>query len=184
MRQIFLFGILLLCSMFFLAPASAEDEFWILIDTKLLQLEIKQGNKTISVMENVAIGRSGAGFKKRRGDDVTPIGTYKIGWINNKSPFYRFYGFDYPSVENANEALLSGLLSKKAHTAIIKAHEKDEVPPQNTAIGGRIGIHGLGNADEFIHKMMNWTHGCIALTNEQVDKLEQWIEKGMMVKVK
>ena len=184
MRQKLLLGILLLGNALFLVPAWADDDVWILIDTKKLQLEVKQGNKTIAVMENVAIGRSGAGFKQRVGDDVTPIGTYKIGWINNKSPFYRFYGFDYPSVENADEALLSGLLSKKAHTAIIDAHEKDEIPPQNTAIGGRIGIHGLGNADEFIHKMMNWTHGCIALTNEQVDKLEQWIRKGMLVKVK
>lgn len=184
MRQLLLLGILLLGNTLFLAPVWADDEVWLLVDTKKLQLEVKQGDKTIAVMENVAIGRSGAGFKQRVGDDVTPIGTYKIGWINNKSPFYRFYGFDYPSIENADEALLSGLLSKKAHSAIITAHEKDKVPPQNTTIGGRIGIHGLGKADESIHKMMNWTHGCIALTNEQIDKLEQWIGKGMLVKVK
>ena len=135
-------------------------------------------------MQNIAIGRNGAGFKHRVGDDVTPLGTFKIGWINKKSPFYRFYGFDYPSAEIADEALLSGLLSKKSHTRIINAHKKDKVPPQNTTIGGQIGIHGLGNADPFIHKTMNWTHGCIAITNEQVDKLERWIKKGIKVKVK
>jgi len=80
--------------------------------------------------------------------------------------------------------LLSGLLSKKAHTSIVNAHKKDKVPPQNTAIGGRIGIHGLGKGDESIHKMMNWTHGCIALSNDQIDKLKQWINKGTLVKVK
>ena len=36
-------------------------------------------------MENISIGRNGAGFKQRRGDDVTPLGDYKIGWINEKS---------------------------------------------------------------------------------------------------
>ena len=184
MRQKLLFGFFLLNFTFLSLSVWADDEVWVLIDIKKMQLEVKKGNKTIAVMENIAIGRGGAGFKKRIGDDVTPLGTYRIGWVNKKSPFHRFYGFDYPSIANANEALLSGLLSKKAHTAIINAHEQDKVPPQNTAIGGRIGIHGLGNADEFIHKTMNWTHGCIALSNEQVDKLERWIGKGTLVKVK
>jgi murein L,D-transpeptidase YafK len=184
MRQTLLFCFLLLNFTFLSLSVWADDEVWILIDINKLQLEVKKGNKTIAVMENVAIGRGGAGLKKRVGDDITPIGTYRIGWINNKSSFYRFYGFDYPSVANANEALLSGLLSKKAHTSIVNAHKKDKVPPQNTAIGGRIGIHGLGKGDESIHKMMNWTHGCIALSNDQIDKLKQWINKGTLVKVK
>ena len=183
MKQILLFSFLLLFYSF-TASLQAEDEVWILIDTKKAQLEIKKGNITIKVMENIAIGRNGAGFKHRVGDDVTPLGTFRIGWINKKSPFYRFYGFDYPSPEIADEALLSGLLSKKSHTRIINAHKKDKVPPQNTKIGGQIGIHGLGNADPFIHQTMNWTHGCIAITNEQVDKLERWIKKGIKVKVK
>ena len=184
MRQKLLLGIFLLNLTFLSMPVWADDAVWILIDTKKMQLEVKKGNKTIAVMDNLAIGRGGAGFKNRVGDDITPIGTYRIGWINNKSPFHRFYGFNYPSIENANEALLSGLLSKKAQTSIVNAHKKNKLPPQNTAIGGRIGIHGLGNADEFIHKTMNWTHGCIAISNEQVDQLEPWISKGMLVKVK
>lgn len=162
----------------------AENATWLLIDTQKLTLEVKQGNKTLAVMENIAIGRNGAGFKERRGDDITPLGTYKIGWVNDKSHFYRFYGFNYPSVENANEALLSGLLSKAKHTTIVNAHKKNKLPPQNTPMGGRIGLHGLGAADQNIHEMMNWTHGCIALTNEQIDKLGQWIGQGTTVKVK
>jgi len=167
-----------------IAPAQAKDAIWLLIDTTKQSLEIKQGDKTLVVMDNIAIGRNGAGFKKKRGDDITPLGSYTIGWINRKSPFHLFYGFDYPSVDNASEALLSGLLSKKSHTAIVKAHKKKQVPPQNTKIGGRIGIHGLGKADEAIHQVMNWTHGCIALTNEQIDQLDEWISKGTVVKVK
>jgi len=183
MKQILLFSFFFLCYSFS-TLLIAEEEVWILIDIKKAQLEVKKGNTTLSVMENIAIGRSGAGFKHRVGDDVTPIGTFKIGWINNKSPFYRFYGFDYPSKDIADEALLSGLLNKESHSKIINAHKKNKVPPQNTSIGGRIGIHGLGNADPFIHKTMNWTHGCIAITNEQVDKLERWIKKGITVKIK
>jgi murein L,D-transpeptidase YafK len=162
----------------------AEEKVWLLVDTSNLTLEIRKADKTIKTLRNIAIGRNGAGFKRKRGDDTTPIGTYKIGWINTKSSFYKFYGFDYPSVDNANEALLSGLLTKSKHSNIIKAHKKAKIPPQNTAIGGQIGIHGLGAGDEAIHKTMNWTHGCIALTNEQIDFLDKWIIEGTVVKVK
>lgn len=162
----------------------ANSEVWLLVDTKELTLKVIKGNETINVMKNISIGRNGAGFKTKIGDDVTPLGLYRIGWINFESPFYRFYGFNYPSVRNANKGLMSGLINEGSHSAIINAHRKNKTPPQNTPMGGRIGIHGLGRGDEKIHKMMNWTHGCIALTNEQIDQLGQWIDKGMWVKVK
>ena len=184
MRQKLLFGFFLLNFTFLSMSVWADDAVWLLIDTKKMQLEVRKGTKAMVVMENIAIGRGGTGFKKRIGDNVTPIGTYHIGWINNKSSFHRFYGFDYPSIENANEALLSGLLSKKSQTSIVNAHKEHKLPPQNTTIGGRIGIHGLGNANEFVHKAMNWTQGCIAISNEQIDQLAKWITKGMLVKVK
>jgi murein L,D-transpeptidase YafK len=184
MKQLFQISFFLLFLLFFSRSISAEEKVWLLIDTNNLTLEIKKGNKTIVMMKNIAIGRNGAGFKKKIGDGTTPIGTYRIGWINTGSPFYKFYGFDYPSVENANEALLSGLISKSKHSAIIKAHKNTKTPPQNTAIGGRIGIHGLGAGDEAVHKVMNWTHGCIALTNEQIDLLDKWVIKGTQVKIK
>lgn len=184
MRKILPIGIFLLNIVFFSVAVKADNEVWLLINTEKLNLEIKKGDKTIAIMKNVAIGRGGAGFKQYVGDDITPIGEYKIGWVNYDSRFYRFYGFDYPSVENANEALLWDLLSKKKHKTIIDAHNKNQIPPQNTAIGGRIGIHGLGAADKTIHEMLNWTHGCIALTDEQIDQLGHWIGMGTKVIIK
>lgn len=184
MTRILILGLLLLNYFTFPAIAASNEEIWILIDTKKLNLEVKKGDKTVSIMNDIAIGRGGAGHKQRIGDDITPLGTYQIGWVNNKSPFHRFYGFNYPSIENANEALLGGSLSKQKYDAIINAHLQRKTPPQNTPIGGRIGIHGLGKADKSIHKMMNWTHGCIALTDEQVDRLGKWISKGTRVKIK
>ena len=185
MRRLQLF--LLLGYLFFSFSSlanGANSQIWLLIDTKKLTLEVKKGGKTINVMKNISIGRNGAGFKKKIGDDITPLGLYKIGWINDKSPFYRFYGFNYPSVENANKGLISGLINQQSYTTIINAHRHNKTPPQNTPMGGRIGIHGLGKGDEKIHKMMNWTHGCIALTNEQMDQLGRWIGKGVLVRVK
>lgn len=165
-------------------PVPPEHQsVWLLIDTQKQQLEVKRGDETLQVFSNIAIGRNGAGFKNRRGDDVTPLGEYKIGWVNDQSPFHVFYGLTYPSVENARAALGKGLISEAEHDAIVYAHQHGQIPPQNTALGGQVGVHGLGKGDENIHRLMNWTHGCVALTNNQLDELDRWIVEGMRVKI-
>jgi murein L,D-transpeptidase YafK len=161
-----------------------HQSVWLLIDTEKLQLEVKRGDQTLAVLSNIAIGRNGAGVKNQRGDNITPLGEYKIGWINEQSQFHIFYGLTYPSVADARAALGKGLISVAEHDAIIYAHEHNQIPPQNTALGGNVGLHGLGKGDEKIHQSMNWTHGCIALTNNQLDELDHWIVEGMRVKIK
>lgn len=172
--------ILVLC----IQSAMAQDNIWLLIDTEKLQLEVKLGDITLVKYANISIGRNGAGFKRKRGDDTTPLGKYRISWINRKSRYNLFFGFNYPSIENATEALKQGLIDKNTYTKIARTHKSYQVPPQNTPLGGMIGIHGLGRADKKIHESMNWTHGCIALTNEQINNLDKLIKKGTLVIVK
>jgi murein L,D-transpeptidase YafK len=162
----------------------ADQDVWLLVDTQKLSMEVKKGDKTLAVMKNIAIGRNGAGEKSQRGDDITPLGHYRIGWINEKSTFRKFFGLTYPSIEDADSALKQGKIDTDTYDAIAKAHLAGQIPPQNTDLGGQIGIHGLGGASLSFHKSMNWTRGCIALTNDQIDQLSQWIEKGTLVTVK
>lgn len=159
----------------------AEDDIWVLIDTKKQLLEVKLADITLVKFSNISIGRNGSGFKRKRGDDITPQGRYKIAWINRKSRYHVFFGFNYPSRENARQALDKGLIDKKSYSKIIKAHKSNQVPPQNTPLGGMIGIHGLGRGDKKIHEMLNWTHGCIALTDEQINNLDTLIKKNTTV---
>jgi len=162
----------------------AAEDVWLLIDTQKLNMEIKKGEKTIAILENIAIGRNGAGVKNQRGDDITPLGNFRIGWINHQSSFRKFFGLNYPNIENADEALKQGKIDQDTYEQIAKAHSAGQIPPQDTDLGGQIGIHGLGSGNLSIHKSMNWTHGCIALTNDQIDQLSQWVEKGTLVTVK
>ncbi|GAB4263146.1 MAG: hypothetical protein Kow0065_13930 [Methylomicrobium sp.] len=180
MFRFFLLPLLLTCSF----GVSADQDIWLLIDTDALTLEVKKGELTLEKMENIAIGRNGAGFKEHRGDDVTPLGTYKIGWVNEKSSFHRFYGLSYPSIENAHAALDKGIIDPVTFDKIAEAHQRNSIPPQNTSLGGQIGIHGLGRGNEKIHRTMNWTHGCIALTNHQIDRLSKWVDKEVTVQIK
>lgn len=160
------------------------DGIWLLVDTQQLELSVKSGEETLIHFDNIAIGRNGSGFKSKRGDDTTPLGKYKVSWINRKSRFNLFYGFNYPSRENIQNALEKGLVNKKTYQQVISAHNNDKTPPQNTPIGGMLGIHGLGNADMKVHKTLNWTHGCIALTNEQIIILDKFIKENTIVVVK
>ncbi|HEY8219619.1 MAG TPA: L,D-transpeptidase [Methylobacter sp.] len=175
---------LLLCCSLFSFSVAADDDVWLLVDTKALTIEVKKGQQTLETINDIAIGRGGAGFKSHQGDNVTPYGSYRIGWVGQNSSFRKFFGLTYPSAEDAQKALEEGVINQVAYNNIINAHRFNQVPPQNTPLGGRIGIHGLGRADEKIHKSMNWTHGCIALTNGQIDHLSQWLDKGMVVKIK
>jgi len=161
-----------------------QHPVWLLVDTQAMKLEVKQGEKTLEVFEDIAVGRGGVGNKQFRGDDVTPRGTYRIGWINEKSPFRRFYGIDYPNRDDVQKAYDDGLITEQDYKRLMDALREKRVPPQNTPMGGHLGIHGLGGADAKIHRAMNWTHGCIALTNKQIDRLDRWITTGTVVKIK
>ncbi|PPD39840.1 MAG: L,D-transpeptidase [Methylobacter sp.] len=174
----------ILCCSFFSVAVSASNDVWLLVDTKARKIEVKKGEQTIETLESIAIGRGGAGLKSHRGDNITPHGSYKIGWVGEKSSFRRFFGLTYPSVDDAQKAFAHHIIDEPTYYRIVSAHVNNQIPPQNTPLGGQIGIHGLGRADERVHKSFDWTHGCIALTNGQIDHLSQLVDTGTVVKIK
>lgn len=169
---------LLLCG--FTDPTPKRG-IWVLVDTQELVLTVMKGNKAVEQFRNIAIGRGGASYEKRRGDDRTPLGSFRIGWVNQKSPYRLFFGFNYPSVEIAERALISGVIDVDTFQQLKDASVQGRVPRQDTPLGGRIGIHGIGAGDPRIHESMNWTHGCVALTNAQIDRLARWVKTGTLV---
>ncbi len=177
--------ILFLFAVVFVSNADAVDqEIWVLVDIKAKNITVKQGKETKAVFEDIAIGRNGAGHDKVRGDYKTPLGIYRIGWVNPNSRFHRFYGVTYPSRIDARRALKKGLIDSGTYQSLLSADLLNQVPSQNTPLGGQIGIHGLGSADPFIHKTMNWTRGCIAVTDEQINDLGAWLKKGAVVVIR
>jgi murein L,D-transpeptidase YafK len=160
------------------------EGIWLLIDTKAHKIEVKQGEQTLETLTGIAIGRRGAGLKHHRGDDITPYGNYRIGWVGEKSNFHKFFGLNYPSVQDAEIALKRGIISERNYYDIVAAHHLNQVPPQDTPLGGKIGIHGIGAGDKTVHQLFDWTHGCIALTNQQIDHLSQWLDTGTVVKIR
>lgn len=162
--------------------ASEKDEsIWLLVETIPHVLKVMEGDHDLEVFERIAIGRHGVGLFKERGDYKTPLGEYRIGWINENSRYHKFFGFTYPNRENAARAYETGLIGLDTYRTILRTSVGAAVPPQNTILGGQIGIHGLGRANPAVHEVFDWTQGCIAMTNEQIDRLSAWVKKGTLV---
>jgi len=176
---------LLIAFVLVVKTANADDQdIWVLVETEPRVLKVMQGEEELEIFPRVAIGRHGADLEKAHGDKKTPLGEYRIGWVNENSKFHRFLGLTYPNTDNAKRAYRDGMIDEETFRAIVRAELQEGVPPQNTALGGQIGIHGLGSADREIHDVFDWTSGCIALTNEEIDRLSRWIKKGTLVVIR
>lgn len=174
---------LLLLAVCFSGPTASAEETWLLVDTYNLALLVMEGDTIAHTFEDISIGRYGAGYDKVRGDNQTPLGTFRIGWITDESRFHRFMGLSYPDAEAAQRGYEKGLIDKQQWQRIRSALNTGQVPPQTTILGGMIGIHGTGQGDLEVHGQFNWTNGCIALTNEEIDLLSTWVHVGMRVEI-
>ncbi len=156
----------------------------LLIDTKKEILSVRQNGKIVAEFQNIALGSTGAGIKQKKGDNITPLGKFSIAWITEQTRFKLFIGLNYPSLDYAERGLSQGIIKQKDFDRIRLALEQDKIPPQDTALGGQIGIHGLGKANLKIHQLVNWTNGCIALDNKQIEKLKPLIKLKMTVVIR
>jgi murein L,D-transpeptidase YafK len=163
---------------------TAVNGVWLKVDTQEATLTVMNGDQAQKVFKGIAIGRYGTTDVKMQGDHRTPLGSFTIGWIPEKSRYHRFLGLTYPDIERADRALAEGEITEAQWHAIRRASETKGRPPQNTPLGGFIGIHGTGAGDAKIHQQYNWTNGCIALTNEQIDRLMTWIRVGTPVEIR
>jgi murein L,D-transpeptidase YafK len=112
----------------------------------------------------VALGRDPIGDKVRIGDGRTPEGVYAIDGRNGASEFYRSLHISYPSASDLRRAREAG------------AHP-----------GGDIMIHGLPDGAEWVadeHTRFDWTEGCIAVTNEEIDELWELVADGTPIEIR
>jgi murein L,D-transpeptidase YafK len=179
--KIFLYGLLVLTVCLSQAQASSGR---ILIDTEARTLSVMRGSTVIKIFPDISIGRYGKTYFKRQGDNKTPLGSYRIGWINRESRYYIFLGLTYPDQPAANRALVDERINEAQWQDIRRTLKAGKTPPQDTPLGGYIGIHGLGQGDMTVHQQYNWTNGCVALTNAQIDQLLQWARIGTPVEIR
>jgi murein L,D-transpeptidase YafK len=134
-----------------------------------------------AVVMKIALGREPVGAKTTRGDHRTPEGTYVVSGPATLNRFHRFIPIDYPSRRDADAALASGVISAREHARIVARRAHDRPPPQDTALGGGIGLHGEGPRWRGESAGVDWTFGCVAVRDHEIDFLAQRVKVGTPV---
>lgn len=171
------------------APAMryfGEPDYAIEIDKSDRVLIVKRGTQ-VERRFQIATGKGGLGDKRIRGDNKTPLGTYRITDFNEGSSFELFMRLNYPNLKDAFFGLKNHLITRHDFDRILDALRTDQRPPQNTPLGGAIGIHGLGEetAERLqVHRVLDWTQGCIALNNRDVNELRHYVRVGTRVVIR
>jgi murein L,D-transpeptidase YafK len=166
--------------------APIPRNFHLEFDKSERMLRVKTGGEVYREYVG-ASGSGGNGDKSFVGDKRTPEGIYRITEFNAQSKFHFFMRLNYPNVKDAFHGLRSGVISRTEFDRIIESQKRGRPPPQNTALGGAIGIHGVGHETDKklrIHANLDWTNGCIALTNNEVSELRQFVSLGTEVVIK
>ncbi|WP_437785733.1 L,D-transpeptidase family protein [Sorangium sp. So ce1097] len=135
------------------------------IDKSEHTLELVAGGEIVRSYR-VAIGPGGPGPKRYEGDRRTPVGTYRVaGRI--KGLFHQFLMVSYPNEEDRRR--------------FAELKRRGEVPP-GRGIGHSIGIHGVGGGLRAgVHKETDWTLGCIALDDDEIDEIARRTPDGAKI---
>jgi len=126
------------------------------------KLVLMRGDRVLEAY-TVALGRYAVGHKQREGDERTPEGVYTLDHKLPKSLFYKAIHISYPNTDDL------------AHARRIGARP-----------GGKIEIHGLPNdwdAKTLGHPKLDWTNGCIAVTNREMDQIWASIDPGTPIEI-
>ena len=135
----------------------------VLIQKAARTLSLYRGNRRLKTYK-VALGPNAQGPKQEDGDGRTPEGTYVIDARKRDSAFHRALHISYPNQEDRRRARRRG------------------VSP-----GGDIMIHGLPNGMGAIgkaHLARDWTQGCIAVTNAEIEEIWRLVPNGTRVEIK
>ena len=124
----------------------------------------------------VALGPTPLGDKRAMGDGCTPLGQFRV-CDKGYGQFHKWMGLTYPDAQDAWLGRREGRITWAEFWYIRFENLNSRIPYGNSALGGAIGIHGGGAGK-------NWTLGCIALENADIDSFFDLVPKGTIVEVK
>ena len=131
------------------------------------KLELREGDTVIRDFR-VALGQEPRFGKEHQGDGRTPVGRYYVSDKKADSRFHRFLGISYPNIDDAERGYRSGLITATQWADIFFANLRGDTPRADTSLGGRVGIHGYGGRP---YVPVDWTEGCIALSDDDIEFL-------------
>lgn len=143
-------------------PADARADA-VLVDKSDRTLTLLRGGTVLKTYP-VALGGAPQGHKRQEGDERTPEGRYVLDYRNPRSSMHRSLHVSYPDSADAARARAAG------------------VPP-----GGMIMVHGITNGLGWLgrlHRLADWTDGCIAVTNGEMDEIWRAVPDGTPIEIR
>ena len=132
------------------------------VDKSERVLKLLSGDRVIKTY-HIALGDSPVGHKRQEGDERTPTGSYILDYKNENSNYYRSIHVSYPN-----------------------AADKAQAKKRGVSAGGDIMIHGQKNGLGHlaaITQQRDWTDGCIAVTNDEMDEIMSVYKAGMPIEI-
>ena len=111
----------------------------------------------------ISLGSNPLGHKQQQGDQRTPEGIYILQHRNPQSKYYKSILMSYPNEQDRRQAEARG------------------VDP-----GGHLAIHGLPartKEEEWDYIERDWTDGCIAVTNEEMEEIWYLVDDGTLIEI-
>jgi murein L,D-transpeptidase YafK len=154
------------------AAAPAADSFVGNEAPRVVRIEVRKAARLLLLLDRdgselrrytVALGGDPQGDKRREGDSRTPEGRYVVDWRNPDSAYHLSLHVSYPDERDRAEAAARG-----------------EDP------GGMIMIHGMRNGFGWLgtlHQYVDWTDGCIAVTNDEIEEIWRLVPNGTPIDI-
>ena len=154
------------------APAARGDSAAASVLGKADRVVVLKGARRLMLLRGtrvlrayrIALGRTPQGAKGAEGDGRTPEGRYVLDWRNPRSRFYRSIHVSYPNDADRARARRLGL-----------------------SPGGDIMIHGLPKRLDAIgaeHARWDWTEGCVAVSNAEMDEIWTLVADGTVIDIR
>ena len=142
---------------------ATEKADLVMVDKSKRQLHLLKKGEIFATFP-VTFGADTKGHKQQRGDGRTPEGRYTLDWKNSNSGYYKSIHISYPDAADKAAAAKAG---------------RDP--------GDNIMLHGQKNGYEWLESLarfVNWTDGCIALSNSDMDKVWDKIDPGTPIEIR
>jgi len=152
----------ILLSLLAITPFSVNTADLVLVRKSQARLYLIEEGR-VQTSYRIALGRNSTGHKQQAGDKRTPEGRYVLDYKKSDSAFYKSIHISYPNQQDRLRAAARG------------------VDP-----GGLIMIHGQKNGFGWLAEITqrrNWTDGCIAVTNAQMDEIWEAVTIGTPIEI-
>ena len=134
---------------------------YLLVDKSDRLLIAYRAGQPIRAYRDIQFGDAPEGHKRFQGDERTPEGRYTIDWRNPQSRFHLSLRISYPNAADLAYAAERG-----------------------RSAGGDIFIHGQPNRLPIGRMRGDWTDGCIALSNDEIEELWQLVPNGTVIDIR